>query len=187
VTATHPALVVVDIQNGFVRDASRHVVPVISGLVDRWQQAGLDVVFTRYFNFSGSQFERLFGWTGLQGPPETDIAPQLAEQASHATAIVDKQIDSLFTTVGTELVRRHGWTDLYICGIATESCVLKTARGRLRAGRRNPVDHRGCLGEPRGPGSAQRRDRRRRPVHRSAADHPGRGSPDGRSSTASTA
>lgn len=108
--------------------------PVISALVDRWQQAGLDVVFTRYFNFSGSQFERLFGWTGLQGPPETDIVAQLAEQVSHATAIVDKQIYSLFTPAGTELVRRHGWTDLYICGIATESCVLKTAADAFEQG-----------------------------------------------------
>jgi Isochorismatase family len=80
------------VQNGFVRDASRHVVPVIADLVDRWQAAGLDVVFTRYFNTRGSQFERLFGWTGLQGPPETDIVPELTAQVSGATAVVDKRI-----------------------------------------------------------------------------------------------
>ena len=31
------ALVVVDVQNGFVTDNSRHVVPVIADLVDRWR------------------------------------------------------------------------------------------------------------------------------------------------------
>jgi len=125
--AVRPVLVIVDVQNGFARDVSRHVVPVIAELADRWQDAGHDVVFTRYFNLPGSQYERLFGWTSLQGPPETDIVPELAESAGRATAIVDKHIYSLFTKAGSELVRGHGWTDLYICGIATESCVLKTA------------------------------------------------------------
>lgn len=133
-----PVLVVVDVQNGFVRDASRHVVPVIADLVDRWQAAGLDVVFTRYFNSPGSQYERLFGWTGLQGPPETDIVSELAAQARRATAVVDKRIYSLFTSPGHELVRRHGWTDLYVCGIATESCVLKTAADAFEQGDLTP-------------------------------------------------
>jgi nicotinamidase-related amidase len=131
-------LVVVDVQKGFVCDASRHVVPVIADLVDRWQDAGHDVVFTRYFNFPGSQYERLFGWTNLQEPPETDIVPELTESAERATAIVDKQIYSLFTRRGGELVRRHAWTDLYICGIATESCVLKTAVDAFEQGDLTP-------------------------------------------------
>jgi nicotinamidase-related amidase len=135
---TRPVLVVVDVQNGFVRDTSRHVVPVIADLLDRWQAAGLDVVFTRYFNAPGSKFERLFGWTGLQGPPETDLVPELTVQAQRATAIVDKHTYSLFTPQGHELVRRHGWTDLYICGIATESCVLKTAVDAFEQGDLTP-------------------------------------------------
>jgi nicotinamidase-related amidase len=135
---TRPVLVVVDVQNGFVRDPSRHVVPVIADLVDRWQAAGLDVVFTRYFNSPGSQFERLFGWTGLQGPPETDIVSELAAQARAATVVIDKRIYSLFTSHGRELVRSHGWTDLYVCGIATESCVLKTAADAFEQGDLTP-------------------------------------------------
>jgi nicotinamidase-related amidase len=133
-----PALVVVDVQNGFIRETSRHVVPIISDLVDRWQHARQDVVFTRYFNVPGSQYERLFHWTDLQGSPETDIVPQLAENAERATAIVDKHIYSLFTRTGSELVTRHGWTDLYICGIATESCVLKTAADAFERGDLTP-------------------------------------------------
>lgn len=122
-----PVLIVVDMQHGFVRDASRHVVPVIAELVDRWQGDGGDVVFTRFFNEPGSAFERLIGWTRMQGPPETDIVPELAARAERATAVLDKPIYSLFTPEGVDLVADHGWTDLYICGIATESCVLKTA------------------------------------------------------------
>jgi nicotinamidase-related amidase len=133
-----PVLVVVDVQNGFINDASRHVVPVIAEMVDRWQEAQQDVVFTRYFNFVGSPHERLFGWRKLHEPPETEIVAELTDQAGRATAIIDKRIYSLFTPEGGELVRHHGWTDLYICGIATESCVLKTAVDAFERGDLTP-------------------------------------------------
>jgi nicotinamidase-related amidase len=66
-------------------------------------------------------------WTALQDSPQTDIVSELLPLAQRATAVLDKTIYSLFSNEGSELVQRHGWTDLYICGIATESCVLKTA------------------------------------------------------------
>lgn len=120
-------LVVVDVQNGFVREQSAHVVPVIVDVVSRWQSAGGDVVFTRYFNYAGSNFERLFKWSKLMESPETDIIPELVPYANKATAVVDKTVYSFFNEEGIALVRSHGWTDIYVCGIATESCVLKTA------------------------------------------------------------
>ncbi|MGW3493405.1 isochorismatase family cysteine hydrolase [Streptomyces sp. NPDC001020] len=121
------ALVVIDMQNGFVNHHSRHVVPVVSDLVAQWSAAGRPVIFTRYFNYSDSPYERFFHWHRLQGPPETDIVPDLAEAAADAHAVVDKTGYTLFTLEGTELIGQAGWTDLVFCGIATESCVLKSA------------------------------------------------------------
>jgi nicotinamidase-related amidase len=127
VVAPSAVLVVVDMQNGFISDGSASVVPVVVDLVDRWQRASGDVVFTRYRNYPGSPFERLIHWSKLRSSPQIDIVDELRAQAQRATAIVDKRIYSMFTEEGAALVRHHGWTDLYICGIATESCVLKTA------------------------------------------------------------
>lgn len=121
------ALVVIDMQNGFVNQHSRHVVPTVADLVARWSAAGRPVVFTRYFNYPDSPYERFFQWRRLQGPPETDIAPELATPAAHAHAVVDKTGYTLFTPEATGLIRQAGWTDLVFCGIATESCVLKSA------------------------------------------------------------
>ncbi|MFG1609508.1 isochorismatase family cysteine hydrolase [Actinoplanes sp. NPDC049265] len=119
-------LVVVDVQNGFIRPPSAPVVPVIAGLVQRWQQESGAVVFTRYLNYPGSPFERLIHWQKLQESPETDIVPDLVPLAEKSITL-DKRIYSLFSPEGIRLVREKGWSDLYICGIATESCVLKTA------------------------------------------------------------
>lgn len=122
-----PALVVVDVQNGFVTKHSRHVVEPIAELVRRWQADGRDVVFTRFLNRPGSPFERLIKWTKVTDSPETDIVDELAALSKAATAVVDKNMYTLFNEAGTALVEAYGWTDLYVCGIDTEVCVLKTA------------------------------------------------------------
>lgn len=128
------ALIVVDVQHGFVVDRSKHVVPVIVDLVRRWQAAGGATVFTRYFNYPDSPFERYVGWAAMQGAPETDIVPELAAYAARATAVLDKTVYTALTAEGLDLVHRNGWTDLYVCGIATESCVLKTAVDAFETG-----------------------------------------------------
>ncbi|MFF1358784.1 isochorismatase family cysteine hydrolase [Streptomyces sp. NPDC058297] len=130
-------LFVIDVQNGFVNDRSRHVVPVIADLIDRWETAGGPVLFSRYFNHPDSPFVRLLGWTALQDTPETDIVPELTEPAARAATaglIVDKVTYSAFTPETLADFARRGWTDAILCGIATDSCVLKTAADAFEAG-----------------------------------------------------
>lgn len=126
-TAQRAVLVVVDMQNGFVNDRSRHVIPAVVELVDRWLDAGRDVVFSRYYNYPGSPFERMIKWSALQSSPEIDIIPELADRAARAHTVLDKKTYTVFSNEGASLVERAGWTDLVFCGIATESCVLKSA------------------------------------------------------------
>ncbi|MFF5261431.1 cysteine hydrolase [Actinomadura viridis] len=127
-------LVVVDVQNGFIREASAPVVPVIADLVARWQRAGGDTVFTRYLNYEGSPFERLIGWSELMTSPQIDIVDELQPYAAKATAVLDKYGYGLFADkAGAALVAARGWTDIYVCGIATESCVLATCLGAFEA------------------------------------------------------
>ncbi|MGH3972586.1 MAG: isochorismatase family cysteine hydrolase [Pseudonocardiaceae bacterium] len=122
-----PVLVVVDVQNGFITEHSQPVVPVIVDLVRRWQAAHGDMVFTRYLNYPGSPFEKLIGWTKMTASPQTEIIPELLPYIDPQTPVIDKYIYTLFTPEGTKLVDERGWTDLYVCGIDTEICVLKTA------------------------------------------------------------
>lgn len=122
-----PVLVVVDVQNGFITEHSQPVVPVIVDLAHRWQAAGGDVVFSRYLNYAGSPFERIMGWTRMADGPETELVNELTPYVGPNTPVVDKYIYTLFTPEGTHLVQDRGWTDLYICGIDTDICVLKTA------------------------------------------------------------
>jgi nicotinamidase-related amidase len=126
-TEHKPVLVVVDVQNGFITEHSQPVVPVIADLVHRWQAAHGDVVFSRYLNYSGSPFERLIGWSEMVDGPEIEIVTELAPYVGPNSPVVDKYIYTLFTPQGSCLVEERGWTDLYVCGIDTDICVLKTA------------------------------------------------------------
>ena len=120
-------LVVVDMQNGFVKPASAYVVPHVVDLVRRWQDAGGATVFTRFFNAPGSQYERLVKWTKVAEAPETDIIDDLQPYAARATAVIDKKGYTLFTPEAEALVADRGWQNIVICGLTTESCVCKTA------------------------------------------------------------
>jgi nicotinamidase-related amidase len=120
-------LVVVDVQNGFVSPKSAHIVPAIADLMQRWVRRGRPYVMTRFINEPESPFERILDWHRLTGPPETTIVPELQEYVSGAVAVIDKPIYSMFTPEGAGLVLAQGWRNIVIAGIATESCVLKTA------------------------------------------------------------
>ncbi|MFJ5780036.1 isochorismatase family protein [Streptomyces sp. NPDC093094] len=86
------------------------------------------------FNYPDSPYERFFQWHRLQEPPETDVVPELGEAATHAHAVVDKTGYTLLTPEAAELIHRAGWTDLVFCGIATESCGLKSAADAFECG-----------------------------------------------------
>ncbi|WP_098958112.1 isochorismatase family cysteine hydrolase [Pseudonocardia sp. N23] len=125
--AVNPVLVVVDVQNGFITDESKHVVPVIEQLVHDWLDKGRDVVFTRYLNYHDSPFEKIMGWSKLKESPEIDIVDELLPLTKQALTIVDKTIYTMYNAEGTRLTQNRGWTDVFVCGIDTEVCVLKTA------------------------------------------------------------
>lgn len=132
-TSSRPVLVVTDMQNGFVREQSAHIVPVVVDLVRRWQAAGGDTLFTRYLNYPGSPFERFFGWQRLQSSPDIDFVPELRPYVGQGVTL-DKRIYSPFTPEGLTLFKERGWAEFYFCGIATESCVLKGAVDAFECG-----------------------------------------------------
>lgn len=119
-------LVVVDAQNGFINDESRHIVPIVANLLTRWRQCERPTIFTRYINYPGSPFEQFFDWSRMRSSPETDIVPEL-RQYLQGSLVIDKHLYTLFTPEGSAVVDAGGWTDILICGVATESCVCKTA------------------------------------------------------------
>lgn len=130
------ALIVVDVQNGFVNDRSQHAVPAVQRLASGWTAAGAPVVFARFYNAVGSPYERFTGWTRLRSAEEQSIVAELDPYLASAAAIIDKPTSSAFTPEFLALLEQERWTDLVICGIDTDSCVYDTAVSAYHAGYR---------------------------------------------------
>lgn len=117
-------LVVVDMQKGFLNAHSSHIIPNVVQLVCEFGRRMKPVVFTTFFNTDNSQFERLIGWRKHYSSPETDLVNEL----NHFDRIeIRKNFYTGITDRMKVLIYENGWRTIFLCGVATESCVLKTA------------------------------------------------------------
>ncbi|WP_314223594.1 isochorismatase family cysteine hydrolase [Streptomyces zaehneri] len=130
------ALLVIDVQQGFVNRHSGGVLPTIVRLVEGWRAAGGPVVLTRFYNAVGSPYETITGWTRLRTPEEQALVTELAPFVDAAAAVINKAQASVFTPEGAEILRRSGWTDLVLCGIDTDACVYDSAVAAYQGGYR---------------------------------------------------
>ncbi|MCX4919953.1 isochorismatase family cysteine hydrolase [Streptomyces sp. NBC_00687] len=130
------ALLVIDVQQGFVNEHSRGVLPNIVRLVDGWRAAGAPVLLTRFHNEPGSPYETITGWTRLRTAEEQALAAEIVPASSYATAVLDKPQASVFTPEGSQLIHDSGWTDLVLCGLDTDACVYDSATDAYQRGYR---------------------------------------------------
>lgn len=115
-------LFVIDVQNGFVSDQTRMILPGLEQLMADFD--GAFILATQFINTRGSGFTDIMGWDRLQAPPETDLIPFVRDRAAY---VVEKRTYSACTEEVMELLRAHRITEVYLTGIDTDCCVLATA------------------------------------------------------------
>jgi nicotinamidase-related amidase len=120
----NPVLVVVDMQNGFLGAKSSYVIPKVRDLVNEIRRREIPIVFTRFHNREGSPYETLIGWKRLRDNSETEITCELQP---FIEVVIDKDFYSSFTEEFSRLAYANNWKTIILCGVATESCVMKTA------------------------------------------------------------
>ncbi len=130
------ALLVIDVQQGFVNEHSRDVVPTVVRLVDGWRAVGAPVVFTRFHNAPGSPYEMISGWKRLRTAEEQAFVEELAPFIDDSALVIDKGQASVFTPEGSQLIRDADWGDLVLCGIDTDACVYDSATAAYQRGYR---------------------------------------------------
>lgn len=141
-------LLVVDVQNGFVNEQSRHVVKPIKDLVTKWQKERKGpVIYSRFVNLENSPWRRLFNWHKMASEPETSIHPdlptsdvQIFKKGTYSAWSPEVQLVCLGEHVETVVV----------CGIDTDQCVMETAIDVFDAGLR-PIVAKDCCASAAGP------------------------------------
>lgn len=140
----NPVLAVIDMQKGFLNEHSNHIMQNVSALISSCQILLIPIIFSRFFNFVGSPYERFMGWGRARCEPETDIADELVH---FAETLIDKSFYTALTPKFIELVKENNWETIILCGIATESCVLKTAIDAFELGFRPIVISDACASD----------------------------------------
>lgn len=119
------AIVVIDVQKGFLKPEYEDIPERIRAHLG--QRDYDHIIFGAFVNRKGSSFERLLDQHNLYGPPETDIAAELAPFAE-GRPVFSRTAYSLFKADGfKEYLDEHGVTAFDICGLVSDSCVLATA------------------------------------------------------------
>ncbi len=118
-------LIVVDIQNGFIRyDQTKKVANKIIDLVN--SKVFDTVVATRFKNKEGSQYTKFLNWHRLIDSPDIDLVNGL-----HPDVVYDKWIytciNDEFISILKSLNDGELPTHIFICGADTDCCVLKIA------------------------------------------------------------
>jgi nicotinamidase-related amidase len=151
------ALLVVDMQNDFVRRGApqevpdaRATVPVIATLLDAFRGAGRPVVFTRFS--AGPQRTLLWNWSPQCGPELRscwpgvvrryddgaelgghDVIPELEPLAGEI--VVDKYgYGSFHNTMLEDVLRARAVTQVVAVGTVTQICVEETVREGFHRG-----------------------------------------------------
>ena len=114
------ALLIVDVQVGFVNDATRHVVPRVEAL----QKQYAHVYATRFINAEGSPYRKLLDWHRFYESSE-DVP--LAFEPAVGVTIIDKNVYTCVTPEFIEDLHNKGVEEVAICGIDTDACVSACA------------------------------------------------------------
>jgi nicotinamidase-related amidase len=117
-------LLVVDVQNGFINEQTKHVVARINRLTAEWQKRQWPVVCSRFINIEGSPWERLRDWHELKGEPETLLSEDLRVDTPY---IFKKSTYSAWSPETQQVAAVHKVQDIVIVGVDTNECVLATA------------------------------------------------------------
>jgi len=115
-------IILIDVQKGFISSETEYVVERIGDLLKR--EHFDKIIATQFVNAEGSPYRRFIKWDKLSGPPETDVADVVKENADR---IFVKNIYSAVNDDVLAYLKKNNISEILLAGIDTDCCILKTA------------------------------------------------------------
>ena len=118
-------LVVVDVQNYFVVEKAIGLPEKIAWHI---RESNYDqVLFVKFRNDSDSNFHRLLHFDEVTNAPDTDIHSALHEFATKDNTFEKTTYSAFKTDTFAQHLRTHNVTEIDLCGISLDACILATA------------------------------------------------------------
>ncbi|MBX7146025.1 MAG: cysteine hydrolase [Alphaproteobacteria bacterium] len=112
-------LIIVDMQNGFITKTSNHLLQPIEEIQYKFDH----VILTKFYNPDPSPFREILDYHKLS--PASDET-KLAIKPRHDAFIIERCTYTCVTKILLAHLKNLKVKEIFICGIATEACVLKT-------------------------------------------------------------
>ena len=113
-------LLVIDVQNSFINDNTKEVLPKIEEIVKKKEFE--HIAFTRFINDVESCWYKKLGYTGCISEEEQKIVI-----STYNYRIFEKKIYSALNRELREFVKENNINQIYLSGFDTDACIQKTA------------------------------------------------------------
>lgn len=115
-------LLIIDVQNGFVSDTTRFVLPRLQQLISEFNEG--PIVATKFINLDGTGFTDIMHWGRLKEEPETALIPFVEQESNF---IVEKNTYTAYVPEIIEILEKNNIKEVLLAGIDTDCCVLATS------------------------------------------------------------
>ena len=132
--AGETAVIVVDMQNDFVKPQGRLFVPKaletiepIRRLLDKARKAGVRVIYTQDTHYEGDPEFKIWGEHARYGTWGWEIVDELKPVEGRDIVVRKTRYDGFYGTPMDDLLRIYGIRNLVVVGTVANICVLHTA------------------------------------------------------------
>ena len=127
------ALIIVDMQNDFVKPEGKlfvptapQTVPVIKELLEKARKAGVLRIFTQDTHYPGDPEFKIWGEHVLKGSWGWEIIDELKPKIPEEIVVEKMRYDGFFGTSLDHILRVYGIKNLVVVGTVANICVLHT-------------------------------------------------------------
>lgn len=120
-------LLVIDLQKDFINEHTEHVLSKIEKVIAEKKYDY--VVFTKYINSADNLCYKKLNYTGCLTEEGQEIAID-----SKDYKIIKKEVYTAYVDELKEYLKENNIKEIYLCGLNTDCCVLKTALDLFEAG-----------------------------------------------------
>jgi len=121
------AILVIDVQNGFMKASNAYLVRNINRLLAKHPFGA--VFCTQFVNTNSTLFAQSLNWHAMQAPPATNIAITIP-----SNAVVFQKSSYGLTAQHLEQLLNLNVSQIYLCGTDIDACVLAIAFQLFDAG-----------------------------------------------------
>lgn len=128
------ALIIIDIQKGFINKLTSRIPSKIKNFIIKHKNDYDLIIFTKYVNHKNSNFVKNLNWKRFMEAKETDIVDELKEFINNKNLYVKDTYGSFVDNKLLKYLKDNKIKRVELAGIDTENCVLTFARDAFDRG-----------------------------------------------------